>query len=70
MNTYTKTVRDRRKIDREHFILYHWMFFQECRAWSVDDWFTRLRAEGLIAKTTYHLDCPSLGRFIRSLQKP
>jgi hypothetical protein len=69
MNAYTKNDRQRRKVDREHFILYHWMFFRECRKWSPDDWMMRLRAEGLIAPSTYRLDCPSVTTLIISLRE-
>ena len=57
------------QIKREHFIMFQWIYFPETRLWDRDDWFVRLKAEGLLAKGTYRLDCPSLFRFIRELSK-
>lgn len=67
MNTYTKSTREQRRINREHFIMYHWIHFSECRKWSLQDWQTRLKAEGLLAKSTYHADTPTLLAFLNAL---
>jgi hypothetical protein len=68
MNTYTRTQREQARINAQHFVLYHWLFFTECRAWSRQDWNTRLKAEGLLARGTNWRDMTSVNRLLADLE--
>ena len=67
MNTYCTSGRRGARIAREHFMLYHFAFFAECRTWTTRDMVTRLKAEGLLSKSTHHADCRDVNRFWRNL---
>lgn len=68
MNKYTKTERDRRRIEREHFMLYRWHFVPECRKWERADIVLRLKLEGLLSYKTNAVDCSAVAQFWRELK--
>jgi len=68
VNAYCKTERQQAQINREHFMLYHWHFFPECREWTRDDMVNRLKLEGLLSPHTNACDCTSVSKFWRELK--
>lgn len=69
MNSYTRDSREQQRINREHFMMFHWIHFPECRTWQAKDIVQRLKVEGLVSRSTNAIDCPAIARFWRGLKK-
>ena len=69
MNRMNASDRAYRRLQRENFMLYHFCHFAECRRWTADGMITRLKAEGLLAKSTYRHDATSVARFWNELRE-
>lgn len=69
MKQLTRVALERRlaRAERENFMLRHWIDFPESREWAPHDWVARLKSEGLLARSTYHLDAGAVNDLCRHL---